>query len=242
MITPTPQAAFLLHSRPYQENKLLVELLTEQEGKVAAVVYSGKTAKSNKKPYLQPFLPLTVALKGKHQLKTIQSIDANGKSLSMTGEPLYCGFYINELLVRLMPEHVPCTWLYQQYQQTITQLANEGVNQAWLRRFELALLDELGIGLNFEQLNEIASDDISFSLEHGFITAQQGMVSYSKQPLLAIAEQRFIDSNTLYTAKCLMRNIINQLLGNKSLNSRKLFERGIEKSSANSVARKIDQN
>ena len=81
MMIPKPQSAFLLHSRPYQEHKLLVELLTAEEGKVGAVVYAGKSSRSNKRALLQPFLPLTVSLKGKSQLKTLHSVEANGKSL-----------------------------------------------------------------------------------------------------------------------------------------------------------------
>ncbi|REL25762.1 DNA repair protein RecO [Thalassotalea euphylliae] len=225
MLLPQPQTAYILHSRPYQEHKLLVELLTAEEGKVAAVVYAGKTAKSNKKALLQPFLPITVTLKGKSQLKSLSAIEANGKSLLLSGEPLYCGFYVNELLVRLLPELVPCPWLFDCYQQTLGCLAERGVDQQALRQFELTLLEELGIGLDFSALQNIHTDSVSFNLESGFTEPLSGLPTYSKTALSGMATGQLSDNVNLYTAKSLMRNIINQLLGNKPLNSRSLFDK-----------------
>lgn len=230
MNLPQPQPAFLLHSRPYQEHKLLVELLTAEEGKVAAVAYAGKTTKSNKKALLQPFLPLTVTLKGKSQLKSLHSLEASGKSLMLSAEPLYCGFYVNELLVKLLPEQIPCPWLFDCYQQTLITLAEHGVNQHALRQFELALLTELGIGLDFSSLPTINSQAVSFNLDIGFTEPLHGLPRYSKAALSAIASGDYNDKMGLYTAKTLMRNIINQLLGNKPLHSRDLFEKRLRKS------------
>ena len=146
--------------------------------------------------------------------------------------------------MRLLPELIPCTWLFELYQQTVEELAQQGVNQPLLRQFELALLEELGIGLDFSQLGELGTSTVSFSLEAGFTAPEPGLPSYSKQALIGFAQGQVserssigsgaIDSSnvgctneekaSLYTAKLLMRNIINQLLGHKPLNSRKLFE------------------
>ncbi|NMP29962.1 DNA repair protein RecO [Thalassotalea sp. M1531] len=221
----SPQSAFLLHSRPYQEHKLLVELLTEQEGKVAAVVYAGKTAKSNKKPLLQPFFPLKVQLKGKSQLKSLQSVEADGRSIPLVGSDLYCGFYLNELLVKLLPELIPCPELFKLYHQAIQQFNLAGSNEPALRHFELSLLSELGIGLNFEQALACQSDYVSFSFDEGFSESLKGKNAYLKSDVLLLANHQFNDQNALRTAKLLMRELINQLLGNKTLNSRKLFKK-----------------
>ncbi|WP_448211957.1 DNA repair protein RecO [Colwellia sp. MEBiC06753] len=226
MITE-PQPAFLLHSRPYQDHKQLVEFFTPIDGKVAAVVYVGKSLKSNKKPLLQPFLPLTIQIKGQHQLKTLQTIEAQGKSLALVANNLYCGFYINELLVRLLPELIPCESLFQLYQQLIKRLVTEVHVEPLLREFELALLTELGIGLNFEQLESCQGSYVSFNMEHGFEQSAGRSESYLKSDLLAFAENQLQHASALSTAKRLMRYIINQLLGHQPLNSRKLFEKRV---------------
>jgi len=78
------QEAFVLHTRPFKDNQRIVDLLTQQSGKVSAVVYIGKTQKSNKKGLLQPFLPLRVVLKGKGQLKNLSRVETTQRSYSIT--------------------------------------------------------------------------------------------------------------------------------------------------------------
>lgn len=220
-----PQAAFLLHSRPYQENKLLVELLTEYDGKIAAVTYAGQSKKSNKKALLQPFLPLQVAFKGKHQLKSLSRVEAFGKSYALTGRTLYCGFYLNELLVRLLPESIPCLGLYQHYVETIKQLDKSVAAEPLLRKFEMSLLDELGLSLDFSQAASYNSEYVSFNFDSGFEPSLKTEYSYFRQDIVALGQGALNHPSALNTAKRLMRNLINQLLGNKPLNSRKLFEK-----------------
>ena len=106
-MTELEQSAYLLHSRPYRDNQSIVELITEHEGKVSALVYIGKSAKSNKKALLQPFSPLSIVLKGKSSLKNLSRVESASKSITLSGNYLYSGFYINELLVRLLPELRP---------------------------------------------------------------------------------------------------------------------------------------
>lgn len=222
---PVEQAAYLLHSRPYQEHKVLVEFLTQDEGKVAAVAYAGKTQKSNKKALLQPFIPLNISFKGKHQLKSLTLIEATSKSLVLNGQALYCGFYINELLVRLLPEAVPAPAIYESYSAALNALAGGHKLEPILRQFELALLDELGLSLDFSQVSQCASDFVAFDFEQGFYSVANEAQGYKKSLLLGLGDSHYDNPQVLLTAKQLMRQLINQLLGNKPLNSRKLFEK-----------------
>lgn len=220
-----PQHAYLLHSRPYQENKLLVELLTQEEGKIAAVTYAGQSQKSNKKALLQPFLPLNIEFKGKHQLKSLKMVEAIGKSYSLTGNPLYCGFYLNELLVRLLPESVPCHELFAQYNKVIEQLSIGGQPEPLLRSFEITLLEELGLALDFYQVSNCNTEYVSFNFDSGFEPSLNSEQGYATEHIIALGHGQLEQPAVLKTAKRLMRNLINQLLGNKPLNSRKLFEK-----------------
>jgi DNA repair protein RecO (recombination protein O) len=228
------QQAFLLHSRPYQDHNYLVDLLTENDGKVSAVVYVSRNAKSNKKAFLQPFRPLTVLLKGRTQLKNLSQIDSSGKSLALQGNYLYSGFYLNELLIRLLTEQIPCSALFQQYQQSLCALVNEQPLELTLRNFELALLEELGVSFDFSPLYQAKAKKIShcyFSTEQGFIGIDKlhplpkNQTCFIIEQLIAIAEQRLANKEVMLTYKILMRQVINNLLGNKPLNSRKFFKR-----------------
>ncbi|MFD2168030.1 DNA repair protein RecO [Thalassotalea euphylliae] len=219
------QNAFVLHTRPYQENKLLVELLTEFDGKIAAVTYATQSKINNKKALLQPFTPLIIEFSGRSNLKKLHQVEAAGKSSMLSGTPLYCGFYMNELLVRLLPEHIPCDSLYQHYVKALISITDNRPLEAILRRFELTLLDELGLALDFTPAFTSQSSHLSFSSEHGFIEPIEGLQQYFRPHLQAIAEQELISADVLATCKLLMRNILNQLLGHRPLNSRKLFEK-----------------
>lgn len=221
------QSAFLLHSRPFKDHQFIVELLTEHDGKVSAVVYSGKTQKSNKKGLLQPFLPLKVLLKGKGQLKNLSRVECFQKSFNLTGNNVFCGFYLNELMVRLLGEHIECPALFNQYQQSLVGLEAQESQEWILRQFETVLLEELGQSFDFSPVFESDENYFYYQLEHGFVPAVEPLKlpMYGKTQIQKIAQQIFDDEETLKTFKLLMRQVINNLLGGKPLNSRKLFTR-----------------
>jgi len=240
------QNAFVLHSRPYRENQQLVDLLTEQEGKLTALVYVGQSKRSIKKGLIQPFLPLKLTLKGQGNLKQITQVDAIAKSYSLIKHSLFSSFYINELLIRLLTEHIACQQLFSQYKATLITLAQGEEIAPQLRLFELALLEELGLSFDFSPVFEHDVSYFHYITEQGFVPVysttgtfpQNSAQCFDKIHLQAIAlrgglYQSSLSSNSLpqsnvteqvdHTFKLLMRQVINQLLGNKPLNSRKLF-------------------
>lgn len=229
------QKAYVLHSRPFRENQLLVDLLTERDGKVSALVFVGQSKRSIKKSMLQPFLPVQITLKDKSKIKVITDIEARGKSLPLIKFSLYSAFYVNELIIRLLTEDINCLPLFEQYQLTITALS-QGQNIApQLRGFELSLLAELGLSFDFTPLFEHTAEYFYYQEEQGFMpvfaynnSSQNNSKNFKTTHLKAIVE--YIDNGvdlplkeTENTFKLLMRQIINQLLGSKPLNSRKLF-------------------
>ncbi len=227
----TEQQAFLLHCRPYQDHNYLVDLLTEHDGKVTAVAYIGRSAKTNKKAFLQPFRPLTVFLKGRSTLKNLSLVESAGKSLALDGHYLYSGFYLNELLMRLLSEHIPCPVLFQRYRDSLQALVQAQPLEFTLRQFELALLDELGISFDFSPLYQTSHHYCYFTTEQGFCLVSSPQQVPNNHPcflveqLIAIAQQRLDCPKVMLTYKLLMRQVINHLLGNKPLNSRKFFKR-----------------
>lgn len=219
------QSAFLLHSRPYRENQQLVNFLTEKNGKLSAIVYLGKTQKSNKKGLLQPFLPLKIVLKGNSSLKNLNRVESISRSYSLSGNYLYSGFYLNELLVRLLTEHIACEDLYHQYQSSLSALASKQPIESVLREFEMSLLDELGQCFDFSPVFEIESPLFYYLQEEGFVpvVSKMALPSYDRSHLQAIAQQQLSCQQVLRSYKILMRQVFSNLLDGKPLNSRKLF-------------------
>ncbi|PKG83437.1 DNA repair protein RecO [Colwellia sp. 75C3] len=242
------QNAFVLHSRPYRENQQIVDLLTEHDGKLTALVYVGQSKRSIKKGLIQPFLPLRLTLKGQGNVKQITHIDSIAKSYSLIKHSLFSSFYINELLIRLLTEHIACQQLFFQYQATLIALAQGEEIAPHLRLFELALLEELGLSFDFSPVFEQDVKYFHYIAEQGFVPAysyspKNSAQCFERSHLQAIAQRGYLYQSSLsgnsltesslsesevtedvsYTFKLLMRQVINQLLGNKPLNSRKLF-------------------
>lgn len=219
------QEAYLLHSRPYRENQLLLEFITKQQGKVSALSYVGRSAKSIKKGLLQPFSPLKIVLKGKSSLKNLSRVEASQKSFSYSGHYLFSAFYLNELLVRLLGEHIACEYLFNQYKTSLEQLNLQQPLEVILRQFEFVLLDELGVSLDFSPVIETNTSHFYYLAEEGFIPVlnKLSLPRYAREHLLVIAQQTQATAAEFQCYKMLMRQIINQLLDGKPLNSRKLF-------------------
>lgn len=234
------QGAFVLHSRPFQENQLLVELLTEFEGKASALIYVGQSKRSIKKGMVQPFLPLKITLKGKDDsLRRIIQVETLSSSYPLNKASLYSGFYVNELLVRLLNNDVVCEDLFNHYQLTLSRLSKDLPIAPQLRRFELCLLDELGLSFDFGPVFNENNDNVAgfyYIAEQGFVPAYKYAIKnittpwFNTEHLQAIAhhidqDNELLNSETEKTFKLLMRDVLNHLLDGKPLNSRKLFER-----------------
>jgi len=234
------QHAFVLHSRPFKENQQLVELLTEDEGKVSALVYVGQSKRSIKKGMIQPFLPLKFTFRNKDTaLKRISDIEATANSYLLSKNSLYSAFYINELLVRLLNNDIVCEALFKQYQLTLASLSENLPIAPHLRQFELCLLAELGLSFDFSPVFNQDSDNVAgfyYIAEQGFVPAYKYSVNsistpwFNTEHLQTIAQhihhgKVLIHSEAEQTFKLLMRNVLNHLLDGKPLNSRKLFER-----------------
>jgi len=232
------QHGFVLHSRPFKENQQLVELLTEDEGKVSALVYVGQSKRSIKKGMIQPFLPLKLTFKDKgNSLKRITQVEASAKSYPLSKNSLYSAFYVNELLVRLLNNDIVCEDLFNQYQSTLSALSENLPIAPQLRQFELCLLAELGLSFDFSPVINENSNNVAgfyYIAEQGFIPAYRYAVGsittpwFNTQHLQTIAEhihhdKVLLDEDAGRTFKVLMRDVLNHLLDGKPLNSRKLF-------------------
>ncbi len=230
------QPAFVLHRRPYRETSLLVELFTQDYGRVAVVARGIRKARSRSAALLQPFMPLLVSWYGRGELHGLSQVEANGYLRALFGKNLRCGFYLNELLMRLLPKHDPHARLFATYRQTLEDLKGEACEKT-LRLFEKKLLMELGYGLPLQEEQRFKDEEnYRYNAEQGFlpcssvtpksaIPGRSGV--FSGKALNALLTENFEDSLCLQEVKKLMRYILATLLGSP-LESRSLFERSLE--------------
>jgi DNA repair protein RecO (recombination protein O) len=222
------ESCFVLHLRPYRDTSALVNLFSPQYGRFTCVAKGLRGSSRSRQPWraaLQVFNAVSVNWQGRGELKSMLDVQ-HQRSYHLKERALFCGFYINELLERLLHQHDPQVEIFALYAQCLSELETAQDLQPSLRRFEFALLDALGYGLNFNQCNHTARP-----IEAGFFyqfKADQGLVfsddgqGFAGEWLLQIANDDFSGA-ALPIAKQLARQALGALLGSKPLLSRDLF-------------------
>ncbi len=220
---------FVLHSRPYRETSALVDIFSQQLGKVSVVAKGLRGKRNPKKSLLQLFQPLQFQLSGKSELKNLGHIEIAGKPYHFSGHVLFSAMYLNELLNRLLMKEFAYPEIYDIYVETLNQLSVREI-EPLLREFELGLLQALGYGIDFTadwQHQEAihAEHYYGFVHEHGWQKLDnnhQHANCFKGSDLIAIAELNW-QSTSLAAAKKITRMALRPLLGDKPLKSRELF-------------------
>jgi DNA repair protein RecO (recombination protein O) len=141
------EPAFVLHRYDWSESSLILELLTRHQGRVAVVARGAKRPSSNFRPVLLPLQPLHVAFGGDAEIRNLRSAEWLGGQVMPTGESLLSGYYLNELLLRLLARDDPHPALFDVYAAAVRLLCASDAQllQPALRAFELLLLREIGL-------------------------------------------------------------------------------------------------
>ena len=196
------QRAFVLHSRPWSETSLMLDVFTEESGRVRLVAKGARSKRSNLKGALQPFTPLLVRFGGRGEVKTLRSAEAVSLALPLSGITLYSGLYVNELISRVLEHETRFSELFFDYLHCIQALAGasgspEPVDDTMTYRYR----EEKGF------IASLVIDNNTFTGHH----------------LKALASREFPDVDTLRAAKRFTRIALKPYLGGKPLKSRELF-------------------
>ena len=224
--------AFVLHSYPFRETSLVLEVFSRQHGRVPLVARGARRPKSALRGLLMSFQPLALSWFGKHELRTLHSAEWQGGQPLLQGTALMCGFYLNELLLNLTARDDPHENLFDYYRETLQRLVQEEDHAATLRCFEKHLLQELGYALLLE--HEAGSNkaidagrDYRYVLERGAVPDErdfsEGLLVAGKT-LHDIAVDDYTDVNSARQGKQLMRMLLNHHLGGVVLHTRELIK------------------
>ncbi|MEZ5465132.1 MAG: DNA repair protein RecO [Lysobacteraceae bacterium] len=139
------QPCYLLHARPYRETSLLLEVLARDHGRVGLIARGVRNSNGHRlRAQLQPGRPLLLGWRDASELPVLGTVEAGATLPRITGDALLALFYINELLVRLLPQREAQSALFDHYALLIAQLADAVEFGAALRVFEYRLLSSLG--------------------------------------------------------------------------------------------------
>ena len=151
--------AYMLHASAWRETSLVVQIFSREHGNVAMVAKGAKRPYSALRPVLAAFQPLRVSWTGAGEVKTLTRAELTGIR-PLTGKSLMSAWYMNELLLRLLPREDPHPGLYEAYDAALQALGQGSSAASALRRFEWTLLEETGYGMEGEapQFDDPASE------------------------------------------------------------------------------------
>ncbi|MCO6439962.1 MAG: DNA repair protein RecO [Nitrococcus mobilis] len=225
------EPAYVLHRRAYRESSAIAELFTAGHGRLGVVARGVHSSRSRWRALLQPFTPLSVSWQARGELGTLTDVELQRCPILPTGRRLVSGFYLNELLLRVLPREDPYPELFQRYAGTVTLLAGNSAEPPLLRCFERDLLVAMGYGL-------LLSHDTNgrpiesqrwyrYEIDKGAVpvTVPGGRLVVQGATLHALASGVFSDAGVEVQARQLMRAALRPHVGARPLKSRELYAR-----------------
>lgn len=228
------QPAWVLHTYPFRETSLIVEAFTRDFGRIALIARGARRPRSAMRGLLMGFQPLELGWSGKGEVLTLMKAEWLGGQPLLAGDALLCGFYLNELLLHLLPREDGHIRLFAAYGEMLAALARDPagkVHEPDLRRFEKVLLQELGYGLTLD--HDSAGQGIDPQAHYTY-RMEEGPVRLADrddpslvvigQTLRDLAADDFSNPRSRREAKQLMRVLMNYYLSGRELETRKLFK------------------
>jgi DNA repair protein RecO (recombination protein O) len=241
---------YVLHTYPYRETSLILQVWTEKHGRLGLVAKGARRPKSSARGVLLPFQPLVLDWFGRGDLKTLKTAEPAVPAIPLAGQSLLSAFYLNELLLKLTTREDPHEGLYEAYDQAISSLRalslrrmvadpkpangeNPGPSpiEPVLRRFELRLLQELGYAVELAReagthAPIVAEREYVYVVERGPMPAPAdghtpvNCVRLAGMTLIDLECGRLDAPATVAQAKQLMRLLINHSLQGQELATR----------------------
>lgn len=233
------QAAYVLHLHPYSETSLVVDVFTRDHGRVPLLARGARRPRSALRGMLMSFQPLELGWFGGGEVKTLAKAEWLGGMPLLGGRCLLLGYYLNELLLKMLPREDAHGVLFDAYAAALHALAAGGADAPELRRFEKTLLKELGYGLTLDVEMEtgrpvVPEGEYTYLIERGPVArtdpargeperAQGASPGLRGKTLLDMAADDYSDPRTRLESRQLMRQLIAHHMGGKSLQSRRVF-------------------
>jgi DNA repair protein RecO (recombination protein O) len=225
------EAGFVLHTYPYKETSLIVELFTRRFGRVAVLARGARRPRSAMRGVLLSFHPLRLSWSTSTELGNLISAEWAGALQPLAGQGLMCGFYLNELMLRLLPRDDPHEALFDAYTQALESLSQTSAFPAVLRMFEKRLLAQLGYAPMLDR--DAASRPIDpdglylYEPERGpspLNGARSDALVVHGRTLLDVAADDYSRAETRDEARSLMRALIGERLHGQVLHTRTVLK------------------
>lgn len=220
----TLEPAYLLSRRPYRDTSLLLEVFSRGHGRVGLIARGARAPKSKLRGLLQDFSPLLLSWHLRGELGALEAAEAAAPPLVLGGERIFHGWYLNELLTRLLQRHDAHPHLFEAYALTLAQLGGEaqaGIDA--LRYFEMSLLAEMGYGVLLPETLEPGLR-YRYDVERGpEPAAADDAKAYAGASLIALRDGELADAAARQDALRLLRRLLAVQLGDRPLRTAQLL-------------------
>jgi len=226
------EPAYVLHTYPFKETSLIVEAFTCAHGRVPLVAKGARRPKSALRGLLMPFQPVLLWWSGRAELRLLHRAEWLAGHPQLSGMPLICAFYLNELLLKLTARDDAHEGLFAGYEAALVALRNQEPPAAVLRRFEKRLLAEIGYALLLERDSQGSAIDplarYTYLPERGPVAVsgadlERAPVAVSGRTLLDMAQEDYASPQTVAESRALMRHILSHQLAGQELYTRQLL-------------------
>jgi len=236
--------AFVIRTQAYSESSLLAEIFAQGFGRFGLLAKGVRRLKSPSRGLIRPFQPLLLSWSGRGELPVLSGAEAVGPAIPLVREALLCGFYMNELILRLLHRNDPHPELFQAYESGLHSLAGKCSSEMSLRIFEKRLLKELGYALVLDrEVENGAPVDpdrcYKYVPEQGPVpihVSSDDELTVHGSTLLELAGDKLTAQRSLSESKRLLRVILSYHLNGRPLNSRRLVQRLRERTNPTGVA------
>ncbi len=234
-------AAYVLHRYDWSETSLILDLFTREQGRLTVAAKGAKRPYSQLRPVLLPFQGMTVVLgrpakEEPSEVLNLRSAEWAGGAPMLPAAALFAGFYLNELLMKLLARHDPHPVLFDAYAASLPALAagDDTLTQAALRAFEIVLLREIGLLPELDTVTAMLASvqpqrQYLLRADSGLSAAREGEVSLSGSLLLhlqqtldggALSELQTACANERNALKATLRGLLHYHLGTPRLRTR----------------------
>lgn len=220
--------AYVLHQMPWRDTSRILEFFTREYGRVSLFARGVRRPGSEARPLLQPFQRLLISWTGRGEAGTLTAVECEGPLSTLPAARSMSGFYLNELLLKLLARHDSHSHLFDDYAATVDALRAGATERRALRIFEKRLLQSLGLW------PDCARDCVSgapleaeryyhFRPDRGVeLAVAEAPASYRGASLASLAREELADEHSLRDARRLLREALDACLEGRTLKSREV--------------------
>jgi len=221
--------AYLLHHMAWRDTSRILEFFTREHGRVSLFARGVRSERSQLRAVLRPFQRLLVSWSGRGEAGNLTTAEFEGTPTRLPAARLMSGFYLNELLLKLLAKHDGHPQLFDRYHEALVGLRAPASEARTLRIFEKRLLEEIGYGIDLGRDAESGAAldpdrHYHFRADRGAsLAVAESPSTYRGSSLTALAAEALDDAQCLKDARRLLRDALTACLDGRSLRSREVM-------------------